>query len=292
MKITKTDTREEFDVYTASDGTELPRTSSVLDLLGDSDDDTLMNWAGRQALQHGAEGAWKDTRDFYGRVGTRGHELIECAIVGELIDKRRADPERLGMPDAPRPGNAVDIKALTVMNNWGRWLKSRAVPCGFEPISAELSIRSKKLGYGGTVDCLANMTFRDGSCGGLKLVDWKSSSGIRKPRYQMQLVAYAALVEEECVWIEGQSPLSQEDELTTCDARRVVTREHAQALGFQKMEPVEITGGIIVRCDREATKWEQYEVRLEEFGGYWDVFSRLVELHGHVIKLKQQERRR
>lgn len=272
--MTSTDVRVESDVYIDADGNALSRTSRVLDLLG-SDNSGLMDWAGRLALERGNAKAHRDELDFLSRAGIRAHEIIECAVMARLIEQGRADPELAGMPEMDL-ASAVDAIALTASDNWARWLERRGMPNGFEPYAAELQILSKKLGFAGTVDCVAHFEGRDGDTPGTWVMDWKTSSRADKLRYRMQVVAYAALVEEECVWVEGAPPGFQDDKLAPT-GRRIVTREHAQALGMRG-EPVEIVGAAIVRADRKQRKFDHVEVKIGEFPTLWAVFAKLLEL--------------
>lgn len=280
MQITTTDAQP--GVYTTSSGEPLPRTSSVLSMLGDEDSQRgLMDWAGRLAIERGQAQAHRDELDFLARAGTRAHELIECTLIEKLIELKRADPERAGMPELDLAA-PVDTLALTAFDNWSRWLEKRALPGNFDPLASELSISSEKLGFGGTVDCVAWFEGRDRNTPGLWVVDWKTSSRINKLRYRMQVVAYAALVEEECCIVEGSPQRFQEDELQPT-GRRIVTKEHAQAIGLEG-EPIEIAGAAIVRADRKQKKFEHLEVPLAEFGPLWSLFAQLVE----VCKVKAE----
>lgn len=78
----------------------------------------------------------------------------------------------------------VGLEMVDTFKKW--WWKS-----GLDRIHCEIQLASDKHGYGGTIDCVA----RDKQ-GDLLLVDFKTSSSIAKPSYEIQLAAYKMLYED------------------------------------------------------------------------------------------------
>lgn len=177
--------------YTLYQGDEKIRVPSVTTILGVIDKSgPLMGWAikNTNAVWEGAiqpDTPYSDTyleqvknvakrasREIKGEaadVGKQAHQAIENHLRGENY--------LLPPKDIP-VGRCVDA-AL-------QWMST----CSFQPREMERVVFSRKHGYSGTLDCIAEIN------GEVALVDWKSSKACY-PEYFLQTAAYQAAYQEE-----------------------------------------------------------------------------------------------
>lgn len=158
--------------YFVADGTKVPGTTTILNLLAKP---ALTPWAykrGKQGLP------LYDSRDQAAEAGTIAHDLIEQQI------KRGGDdtlpPQHAGAGAATI---ALARKGAEGFKRWAKFVK-------LEYLWTERHLVSEKFRFGGTPDALASMTDV-----GLLIVDWKTSNGLYDS-HLYQLAAYGILVEE------------------------------------------------------------------------------------------------
>ena len=153
-------------VYKTKNGVRVPSVTTVLGIL---DKPALLNWA----WKCGCEGIdYKAVRDIAGGIGTLAHYLILCHLKHETPDTSEY--------------SAQDIdKAETCLLKYWDWEKENSIT----PVLVETSLTSERYGFGGTIDCLAQLN------GELILIDHKTGKGIY-PEMFYQLAAYRALLDE------------------------------------------------------------------------------------------------
>lgn len=209
MNFTFDDEDENFETYGG-----LARVTSIIGMLNVGEKDAfLKDWAGQKALEHCLynglwdeinsdpdlipelvkthKKAWRKELAKAGRIGTLAHKMIECVICMRMLMSKRWDDRRSTPKLKPINEYDPDIyeHAERAFLGWKNW----AAECGdgFDPILSEERIRSEKLGYGGTVDCVAEYR------GGIWIVDWKTSNRIDSQKFALQGIAYKKLCEEE-----------------------------------------------------------------------------------------------
>jgi hypothetical protein len=107
-----------------------------------------------------------------GEIGSQVHALIEFTLRMELCEKVGPSP-------------ALESKAQFAYASWQKWRQS----VKFRPILVEFTVVSKKHGYAGTADLLAEVN------GVLTLVDWKTGKAVYKEAH-LQNAAYREAVRE------------------------------------------------------------------------------------------------
>ena len=107
-----------------------------------------------------------------GEIGTQVHALIEFTLRMELLEKVGPSP-------------ALETKAQFAYASWQKWRQS----VRFKPVMVEFTVVSKKYGYAGTADLLAEVD------GVLTLVDWKTGKSVYKEAH-LQNAAYRQAVRE------------------------------------------------------------------------------------------------
>ena len=107
-----------------------------------------------------------------GEIGTQVHALIEFTLRMELLEKVGPSP-------------ALETKAQFAYASWQKWRQS----VSFRPVMVEFTVVSKKYGYAGTADLLAEVD------GVLTLVDWKTGKSVYKEAH-LQNAAYRQAVRE------------------------------------------------------------------------------------------------
>ena len=117
-------------------------------------------------------------RDNAGAVGTFYHSAIEDYLKGEPIDTYIEE----------------DPRAEKVLNNFAKWEEKHEL----EPVEIEYFLASKRYGYAGTADLVANHTSKHGKS--LVLADIKTGS--LQVDALLQLAAYSMAYQE----IHGQRP--------------------------------------------------------------------------------------
>jgi hypothetical protein len=155
------------------DGEDVPGVTTVVKRVCGGDPTGLMIWAAKEALKTGDVMAFEKARARAALVGTLTHELIESYLEhGET----RTDAY----------GSELD-DAVTRFNGWLTWWKST----NYELVEQEITIRSRALMCGGTLDAL----LMDGD-GTLWLWDWKTGKTIKQD-VMVQLAGYDLLLREE-----------------------------------------------------------------------------------------------
>lgn len=199
--------------------------------------------------------AHRDVLRFLGDAGTEAHSHIEKAL-------RLSMGEGVELDGVTVTTDQLSQLALNAAANWGRWYEKRAKPYGFKPVALELSLISPTLGFGGTVDCLAEYK------GGLWTIDWKSSSRIDRKKHAQQVTAYTALVEDQATWVFRGTP-----------QQKIVSKtEAAEKWPSEPDDPVTVDGMAVVRVDRTETAFEHYEVPMETMGAHWAMFLKCLEV--------------
>lgn len=126
-------------------------------------------------------------------IGTLVHARIEAEMRHEL-------GEDVAVPEIPEEeiydGKVRPHPARVSYQSYLEWRKTAEV----KPISAELRVYSKRLGYAGTVDLLAHVEDV------LSIVDYKTSKAVYG-EYRLQIAAYRA------AWIEMQGGALPEGQL-------------------------------------------------------------------------------
>lgn len=171
-------------VYKDSTGKRLPSVTTVLGILNKP---ALMDWAWKCGL---AGDDYKAVRDDAGNVGTLAHYLILCHLRNEKPDLSQW------------PKDQID-RAENAFLSYLEWAKGHTV----KPLLTEQPLVSDVMGFGGTIDCLAELD------GALVLIDHKSGKAIYRDMVY-QLGAYWHLLQQ---------------------AGRVV--DHARILRISKVEP-------------------------------------------------------
>jgi len=153
-------------VYKTQDGKRVPSVTTILNILNKP---ALLTWA----WQCGVDGLdYRSVRDDAAGVGTLAHYLIMCELRKEQPDTAEYSPD-----DVRRAENCL-------LKYWD-WEKQNKP----EPILIEAPLVSDKLGFGGTIDCLAKVGNE------FWLVDYKTGKAIYSEMVY-QLAAYRALLSE------------------------------------------------------------------------------------------------
>ncbi len=165
-------------VYKNLKGERLPSVTTVLGVLNKP---ALMDWA----WKCGCDGLdYKAVRDTAGGIGTLAHYLILCHLKHETPDTSEY--------------SAQDIdKAETCLIKFWEWDKQYNI-C---PILVETPLVSEPFGFGGTIDCLCQIT-QGPSIYKNMLLDFKTGKGIY-PEMFYQLAAYSHLLAEHNMHHEG-----------------------------------------------------------------------------------------
>lgn len=133
---------------------------------------SLPQWLLRLEDMLGKEKAHTKELAKAGEIGTQVHALIEFTLRMELLEKVGPSP-------------ALETKAQFAYASWQKWRQS----VRFKPVMVEFTVVSKKYGYAGTADLLAEVD------GVLTLVDWKTGKKIY-PESWLQNIAYRKCIEE------------------------------------------------------------------------------------------------
>ena len=153
-------------VYKTQEGKRVPSVTTILGILNKP---ALLTWA----WQCGVDGLdYRSVRDDAAGVGTLAHYLIMCDLKHEKADISEYSPQ-----DLERAENCL-------LKYW-EWEKQNKP----QPILIEQALVSEKLGFGGTIDCLAKVGNE------FWLVDYKTGKAIY-PEMIYQLAAYKALLSE------------------------------------------------------------------------------------------------
>ncbi|MFW9991942.1 MAG: PD-(D/E)XK nuclease family protein [Candidatus Odinarchaeota archaeon] len=153
-------------VYKTRDGKRVPSVTTILNILNKP---ALIDWA----WKCGCEGLdYKAVRDDAASVGTLAHYLIMCHL-----KKEKPDLKEYSQDDISRAENCL-------IKYWD-WEREHPI----KPIMVEESLVSEKYGFGGTIDCLAELNNE------VLLIDHKTGRAIYHEMFY-QLAAYKALLEE------------------------------------------------------------------------------------------------
>jgi len=153
-------------VYKNADGKRLPSVTTILGILNKP---ALIHWAwdlGTQGLDY------RSVRDDAAGVGTLAHYLIMCDLNGETPDTSEYSAQ-----DIDRAENCL-------IKYWD-WKSQHNLQAKF----TEHPLVSEKHGYGGTIDCIAEVG------GEIWLVDYKTGKAIYIEMIY-QLAAYRELIRE------------------------------------------------------------------------------------------------
>lgn len=142
------------------------RVSDVLSQWGEGQEN-LCDWTARVGR------SWRNIRDRAASIGTLTHEAIENCL--------RGDPTPPSVPDDMKR----NVEQATYA--WSRWYQSKQ---DIVTLAVERTVVRQDLGVGGTADLWCELD------GVPTIVDWKTSSGIRK-KHKVQLAAYWLLAEAE-----------------------------------------------------------------------------------------------
>jgi hypothetical protein len=121
----------------------------------------------------------------------------------------------------PPPDLPEHPEVLTCLNQAIAWFSSHTI----EPLHVEQLLYSKRFGYAGTCDLIANVD------GVLTLLDWKTSGSIY-PKYRFQAAAYVQAFEEEHNARIEQRILSRLDKQGNPEPPLVLPRRGEQAKDF------------------------------------------------------------
>lgn len=168
------------------DGTRVPGVTTIISRFKNSGG--LIHWAWKV----GTEGKdYRELRDSAADVGTLAHLLIENWI-----------KEQAGKEPEPVEADSVSLeKADQGLQSFRRWADQSKL----EIMETELSLVSKDLRCGGTIDCVAQVH------GEIQILDLKSSNAVY-PDHVTQLAAYRQL------WNENNPPFMS---IKNCDLLRV-----------------------------------------------------------------------
>lgn len=148
------------------DGKRVPSVTTILGRFKESGG--LIHWAWQQGID-GKD--YRDTRDSAASAGTLAHHLVEAHIRGKTVDMSKYPED-------------IQEKASVAFRAFLEWASASKL----EPVETELSLTSKKYGFGGTLDAMLIK-------GKLALGDWKTSNSIYL-EYLCQVRAYGQLWEE------------------------------------------------------------------------------------------------
>ena len=153
-------------VYKVQSGERVPSVTTILGILNKP---ALLQWA----WQCGVDGLdYRTVRDNAADIGTLAHYLIMCHLRGEEPDVSEY--------------SAQDIdKAENCLLKYWNWEKEHSI----KPVLVEVPLVSEEYGFGGTIDCLAQVG------DALWLVDYKTGKAIY-PEMIYQLAAYRQLLAE------------------------------------------------------------------------------------------------
>ena len=153
-------------VYKKKDGTRVAGVTTILGILSKP---ALIHWA----WNLGCKGEdYRKVRDKAASIGTIGHYLIECHL-------KKQTPK---LDDYSK--NDID-KAETAFLAYLDFEKNHHL----KVLGSEIQLVSEKYGYGGTIDCYAELD------GKTALIDFKTSNGVW-PEMRCQVAAYAELLRE------------------------------------------------------------------------------------------------
>jgi len=153
-------------VYKKKDGTVVAGVTTILGMIAKP---ALIHWAWNLGVK-GED--YRKVRDKAASIGTIGHYLIECHL-------KKVTPD-LGNYSK----NDID-KAETAFLAYLDFEKKHHLKL----IASEIQLVSEKYGFGGTVDCYAELD------GKKSLIDFKTSNGVW-PEMRVQVAAYTELMKE------------------------------------------------------------------------------------------------
>jgi len=166
-KIVKLDLTEPHQKYYLKDGTEVDGTTRALQYIPKP---ALVHWGAKL----GREGKSPDKElKTAGRIGTIGHFLFQCDLLGWEPDLSDCD------------GDEVKT-AQVAFGAYRTWFEQS----GLRPVAVEMQLVSECYRFGGTIDLIGLDENED-----LTLVDFKTSNGLYDS-YDFQVAAYATLFEE------------------------------------------------------------------------------------------------
>ena len=158
--------------YINAKGERVPGVTTVIGGSLGWNKSALLHWANKC----GQDGHYHyDVSQKAADAGTIAHRMVECFIHGKDVPTKE---ESTWDDDAKQKGE----QALLNFIQWSESVK-------FEVLETELSLVSKTLDYGGTIDCVARVN------GKKVLFDWKSGSGTY-PDHIIQVEAYRHLYDE------------------------------------------------------------------------------------------------
>lgn len=166
-KVVKLDLTEPHQKYYLKDGTEVDGTTRALQYIPKP---ALVHWGAKL----GREGKSPDKElKTAGRIGTIGHFLFQCDLLGWEPDLSDCD------------GDEVKT-AQVAFGAYRTWFEQS----GLRPVAVEMQLVSECYRFGGTIDLIGLDENED-----LTLVDFKTSNGLYDS-YDFQVAAYATLFEE------------------------------------------------------------------------------------------------
>jgi len=166
-KVVKLDLTEPHQKYHLKDGTEVDGTTRALQYIPKP---ALVHWGAKL----GREGKSPDKElKTAGRIGTIGHFLFQCDLLGWEPDLSDCD------------GDEVKT-AQVAFGAYRTWFEQS----GLRPVAVEMQLVSECYRFGGTIDLIGLDENED-----LTLVDFKTSNGLYDS-YDFQVAAYATLFEE------------------------------------------------------------------------------------------------
>lgn len=154
--------------YRATDGSFVPSVTTILDVINKP---AIAEWANRLGLFKHVQ--YKEHLNSLARAGTLLHAKIEAELRGKAA------------PDESQYSSEEVNWAFQSWFHWSSWRRQHQI----RPLALELPLVSAVHGYGGTIDCIAEL---DGEpC----VIDWKSSIKPYESHF-LQVAAYQALVRE------------------------------------------------------------------------------------------------
>ena len=152
--------------YKTSDGTIVPGVTTILGVLNKP---ALVQWANDLGLKGINTRTYVDA---LATIGTLAHQMIEHDLGAEAPDLSRYSPEQID-------------KAENSLLKWYEWRKQHEV----KPLLIEAHLVSEEHGFGGTLDCLAEID------GVPTILDIKTAKSIY-PEHLHQVAAYRWLAAE------------------------------------------------------------------------------------------------
>jgi hypothetical protein len=160
-------------VYKTVDGTRVPSVTTILGILNKP---FLLDWA----WKCGVDGLdYKAVRDGAASIGTLAHAMIQAHLQRAKLDTSEYSPADVG-------------KAENALIKYWDWEKENPI----KPLMLEKQMVHEKLGYGGTIDCLAQRL----DTGEIVLIDFKTSKAIYSEMFY-QLAAYEELLAHKDILI-------------------------------------------------------------------------------------------